>query len=57
MEIILGRTMADKKDGNANEMDERADHDLSDVQSENNDTNILFGDGDVKSWRDRANHV
>lgn len=45
MDIILWWSVADEEEGNANKMNERADHDLSNVQSEDSISKGLFGDG------------
>ena len=37
--------MANEEEGNADKMNERADHDLSNEQSENSKSESLFGDG------------
>jgi hypothetical protein len=47
MEIILGWSVGDEEEWDANGMDEHADHDLGDVQSKNSVTNSLFGDGEI----------
>jgi hypothetical protein len=47
MEIILGWSVGDEEEWNANVMDEYADHDLGNVQSKNSETNGLFGDGEI----------
>jgi hypothetical protein len=47
MEIILGWSVGDEEEWNANVMDEYADHDLGNVQSKNNETKSLFGDGEI----------
>ena len=55
MEIILGWSVGDEEEWNANGMDEHADHDLGNVQSENSVTNSLFGDGNRDGeWSDRS---
>jgi hypothetical protein len=47
MKVILGWSVGDDKEGNANGMDEHADHELGNVQSKNSVTKSLFGDGEI----------
>lgn len=47
MEIILGWSVGDEEEWDANGMDEDADHDLGNVQSKNSVTNSLFDDGEI----------
>jgi len=54
MEIILGWSVGDEEERNADSMDEPADHDLSNVQSKNSETNSLFGDGEIVMTNDQT---
>jgi hypothetical protein len=47
MEIILGWSVGDEEEWNANKMDKHADHDLGNVQCKNSETNSLFSDGEI----------